>query len=300
MKRVLVTGATGFIGRHALEPLRQRGFDVHTASRRGENPDGVTAHAVDLLDPAASRDLVVRLRPTHLLHLAWYVEHGRFWTAPENELWVSATVSLVGAFADAGGRRAVLAGTCAEYDWSLGWCDERETPLAPRSLYAQCKDRTRAKVEALCAQRGVEFAWGRIFHLYGPGEHPQRLVASVIRALLAGEEARCTSGVQQRDFLHVADVAGAFVALLDSPVTGAVNIASGVPVTLAEVVKQIARQIGREDLLRLGALPDRPDDPPALLARTQRLQDEVRWHPGFDLAAGLADAIACRRKSFGT
>jgi nucleoside-diphosphate-sugar epimerase len=278
LKRVLLTGAGGFVGRHALEPLRARGFEV-------------TPCRFDLLDASATRAAVTVLAPTHLLHFAWYVEHGKFWTAEENRAWVGASLNLLQAFTRAGGRRAVMAGTCAEYDWSTGVCDEATTPLAPATLYGRCKDDTRAQAQAWCAQAGTSFAWGRIFHLYGPHEPPTRFVASVIRALLRGDPAPCTHGRQRRDFLHVADAADAFCALLDSDVTGAVNIGSGEPVTLAAVATEIARQLHAEDRLKLGALPAPPGDPAVLEARVERLRREVGWRPRYDLVRGVAQAI---------
>jgi nucleoside-diphosphate-sugar epimerase len=114
----------------------------------------------------------------------------------------------------------------------------------------------------------------------------------VIRALLRNEEARCTHGNQVRDYLFIADAAAAFVALLDSGATGAVNIASGQPVTLKEIVAIIAEEIGRLDLLRLGAIPAPADEPPLLLADVRRLSDTVGWTPRRDLRAGLSETIA--------
>jgi nucleoside-diphosphate-sugar epimerase len=279
VSRVLVTGATGFIGSHALTALEERGHEVHPA-------------AVDLLDPGAAEELVRAARATHLLHLAWYAVPGRFWAAPENAAWVEATLRLLRAFYAAGGRRAVGAGTCAEYDWSGdGLLSETSTPLRPATLYGLAKAQTFEAGAAL-----GELAWGRVFFLYGPGEHPDRLVASVARRLLAGDEAPTSEGTQVRDFMHVADVAGAFAALLDSGVTGAVNIGSGIPVTVRAVVDEVARAAGRPDLLRPGALPQREDEPVELVADVRRLRDEVGFRPRYDLESGIKDTVDHWRK----
>ena len=284
MKRVLVTGAGGFIGRQTLEPLRARGFEVHTAGR---------AQGVDLLTPGAAAAAVAGARPTHLLHLAWYAEHGRFWTAPENLAWVGASLELLRAFAEAGGQRAVVAGTCAEYAWGAdGRCAEGRTPLAPATLYGAAKHGLHEVLRAYAAQAGVSLAWGRVFFSFGPHEPAGRLVPSVARALLAGREAPVTHGRQLRDFLAVEELGDAFAALLDSTVQGAVNVASGEPIALRELVELIAHAAGRPDLVRFGAVEARPGEPAELVADVARLAGEVGWRPREPLDAGVERAVA--------
>lgn len=293
-RRVLVTGASGFIGARTLAPLLARGFEVHAAARRppaGRAPGDVEWHAADLLDVAQRRALVRDVAASHLLHLAWYAEPGTFWGARENAGWVAATIGLADEFAAAGGTRAVLAGTCAEYDWSSPQPLREDAPSAPATFYGACKDATRRVVDGLGERAGIEVAWGRVFFLYGPGEDERRLVASVARALAAGERAATSAGAQVRDFLHVQDVAGAFAALTDSAVTGIVNVASGEPVTVRHVVEELGRAAGRPELVDLGALPQRPGDPPRITADVARLRDEVGVTPAIGLADGLAQTL---------
>jgi nucleoside-diphosphate-sugar epimerase len=291
MKRVLVTGASGLIGSHVLAPLLARGFEVYAVTRRGLMTEDVPVYRVDLFDEKAAGALIRDVKPTHLLHLAWYAEHGRFWTAPENLRWVRASLALLEAFADEGGLRAVTAGSCAEYDSKPGFCSELVTRLDPTTLYGASKKALYGITDAYCRQIGLSWAWGRIFFLYGPGEHPNRLVSSVIRAMLHGERAETTHGEQLRDFMHVADVADAFAALVDTEVQGPVNIASGKPVRVKEVVMRIAELVGRRDLLHVGALADRPGDPKTLIADTERLRTEIGWVPRIELEDGLHATI---------
>jgi nucleoside-diphosphate-sugar epimerase len=292
-----VTGASGFIGSRACGGLAELGYEVHAVGRRPSGKDLSHWHCADLLEDDRRRRLVAEVAPSHLLHLAWYAEPGAFWTAPENTEWVAATIRLAQEFAAAGGRRAVFAGTCAEYDWSVaGRCSEADTPLRPATLYGVCKDATRRVVERV----GVDAAWGRVFFLYGPGEDPRRLVASVARSLVAGEQAATSHGRQLRDFLHVDDVADAFVRLVDSDVTGAVNVGSGEGVPILRVVELLAEAAGRPDLLDVGALPARPDDPDELVADVGRLRDELGWRPTRDLAEGLAETVAWWRERSGS
>jgi nucleoside-diphosphate-sugar epimerase len=290
MKRVLVTGASGFIGRHTLAALGDRGFDVHAVSSQARSSPGVRWHQADLLHASEVARVMDAVRPTHLLHLAWFAVPGRFWTSPENLRWVQASVELARAFAERGGQRLVAAGTCAEYEATDADCDEHATAVKPSTLYGTCKHATRMVVEGFADGR-FAMAWGRVFHLYGPDEHPDRLVPSVICSLMEGRPALCTAGTQVRDFLHVADVGGAFVALLDSGVCGPVNIASGSPVRVADVVLAIGRAMQAEALVRLGARPVPAHDPPRLTARVVRLRDEVGWRPSFDLGRGLESTI---------
>lgn len=293
MRRVLITGASGFIGRASIGPLVDREFEVHAVTaREPRDPDPRAVwHRHDLLSPGAPERVVGEIRPTHLLHFAWYAVPGKYWTAPENAQWAAASEALVRAFARSGGERCVGAGTCAEYDWSGGHCDERTTPLAPATLYGASKHAVHRAFEEIAGDR-LSSAWGRIFFLYGPHEDPSRLVPSVILSLLQGREALCTAGTQVRDFMHVDDVGDAFAALLASDVKGGVNIASGRAVPLADVIGTIASQLHAADRVRLGARPIPAGEPPSITAAVARLRDEVKWNAARDLDRGLAQTIA--------
>jgi len=290
-----VTGASGFVGLPVLERLVCAGAEVHALSTRARPPElpGVCWHRADLADRDEVDGLLDGIAPERLVHLAWCTEHGRFWRAPENVLWVQWSLQLVHAFVRRGGRRLLVLGTCAEYDWSSveGPLSESASPLAPATLYGAAKDALRRVTHAYTEQEGVELAWGRLFFLYGPREAPGRLVPSVIRSLLAGEPVATGSGEQVRDFMHVEDVAGAVVALLDSPVVGAVNIASGAAVTVGELIDRIVQLLGRPELVRRGALPERAGEPRLLLADVARLRDEVGFRPHWALGDGLAASV---------
>jgi nucleoside-diphosphate-sugar epimerase len=294
MKRVLVTGATGCVGRQTLPALVAKGWEVHAvaSTQTPAELDGITWHRTNLLDADEMRTMVEVADASHLLHLAWYVAPGRWASAPENFEWVQASLALVRAFRGAGGRRFVGAGSCLEYDWNYGYCSEARTPCVPHTVYGTCKHALQLLTSALSADGAITSAWGRIFFLYGPGEHPDRLVASAIRALLAGEPALCSHGNQIRDYLFSGDVANAFVTLLESDVTGPLNIASGQPIALKEIVNRIGHLIGRSDLVRLGAIPEAPTDTPLVVADTTRLAGTLGWHPRVDLEEGLTRTIA--------
>jgi nucleoside-diphosphate-sugar epimerase len=298
MKKVLLTGASGFIGRHCIEPMLARDFEVHAVSLTPppvalSTLPGVHWHRSDLLDAGAVKALVSEVEPKHLLHLAWYAVPGNYRTSPENLRWVQASLELYLAFAAHGGRRAVGAGSCIEYGQTdQQRCAEGVTPLAPSTLYGACKHAFHLMSEAFALEAGLSAAWGRIFFLYGPHEHPDRLVAHVTRSVLGGKLVRTTHGNQLRDFLHVGDIGAALAALLDSDVSGAVNIGSGLPVTLKDLFGKIAEFTGQGDLIAVGALPTPVNEPPVICADVTRLREEVGWSPQYDLHRGLRETVA--------
>jgi nucleoside-diphosphate-sugar epimerase len=303
MKRLLVTGATGSIGRHVIPRLTAAGWDVHGVSSKPHGPqpgEAVTWHVADLLRPADVEPLVAEVRATHLLHLAWYLAPGgahgagkgvHHYVAPENYAWLEASVRLLRLFRAHEGRRAVVAGSCLEYDWRYGYCSEALTPCAPHTVYGACKHALQIAAAAMNAAGEFGVAWPRIFFTYGPHEQPERLTASVARALIEERPALCSHGQQVRDYVYVEDVADALVRLLESDLIGPINLASGAALRLKDIVERIGALTGRSDLVRLGAIPAAPTDTPVVLADVRRMNDELRWQPTWSLDAGLTKTI---------
>jgi nucleoside-diphosphate-sugar epimerase len=301
--RVLLTGATGFIGSHVTRHLLDQGHDVHVLLRESSDRWRIT----DLLDrvkvlhgglPLTSDTSaeIARLEPQVCVHAAWFATPGEYLHSERNLDHVGASLGLARALAQTGCSRFVGLGTCFEYDTRLGYLSEGATPTRPASLYAASKLSTGLILERFGDNVGMDIAWARIFYQYGPYEDRRRLVPSVIRALLAGDEARVTRGEQVRDFLHIKDVAGALCAVALSDLRGPVNIGSGSPVTVRQVVNQIGALLGRQELVSLGALPYGPGDPMFVCADTSRLSD-TGFTPSFGLRDGLADTIDWWRRN---
>ena len=278
--RVLVTGGSGYLGQRTVSQLIARGADVHAVSRS----------AVDLLAPDTAEALIAAVRPDALVHFAWNATPGEYWTTPENVAWRDATARLARAFFAAGGTHFVGAGTCAEYSWTTGEpLNERRSETRPATLYGQCKIDAWREVAHAAEAAHASAAWGRIFNVFGGDEHPSRLVPSVARSLLRNEPALCTHGEQVRDFLHVDDVADAFATLATQPdVRGPINIASGTPTRVRDLVEGLATRLGHPELVRYGARPML--EPMSITADVSRLRDEVRWRPKITLDQGLEKA----------
>ncbi|MDP3229862.1 MAG: NAD(P)-dependent oxidoreductase [Acidovorax sp.] len=299
--RVLVTGGSGFIGQYCLTQLHVRGYEVHAVSSAVRPAtSAVQWHHASLLDAAQTKTLIHEVKPSHLLHLAWYTKHGRYWTAPENLSWAQGSLGLIREFTEAGGERLVIAGTCAEYDWSDGGvCREGVTPLVPATLYGTYKHALQLMLHSWCKQSGLSGAWGRVFSLYGPGENPQRLVASVITALLKREVATCGNSGLIRDYSHAEDVASAFVSLLESKLEGSVNIGSGESATLHDIVETIARKLDGGALIKFRVPPPGPSAEPTLLVPDITRLLSTGWKRRFDLDSGLDDTINWWREQAG-
>jgi nucleoside-diphosphate-sugar epimerase len=282
--KVLLTGASGFLGRCVFKLLSLQGIDTVVVGRK--QPHGVLASNflhVDLLGSVDFNELVRSSGTTHLLHLAWYAEHGKYWNSPLNLRWIDATVRLIEAFCLAGGQQIVLAGTCAEYDWSYGYCSEANTPLNPATLYGIAKDVTRRLVTAVCAEHQVPCAWGRIFLPYGPGEHSDRLIPALTDAFNGKRAPFGVNSSAFRDFLHVEDVADGFLTLLQGEAVGAFNICSGQPVQIAEVVKLLAQSCNADPQLVFDLNTERPGEPSLLVGDNKKIVD-LGWCTKHELS----------------
>jgi nucleoside-diphosphate-sugar epimerase len=286
--RVLLTGGSGFLGRHVLAALARHGIETVAAGRR--KPEGAGAFIeADLLAATDFAEIVREAGATHLLHFAWYAEHGKYWTSPLNLRWADATARLAEAFCEAGGKKAVIAGTCAEYDWSHGICLEDATPLEPATLYGAAKDAARRLTMAVCRQHGMPCAWGRIFLPFGPGESGQRLIPSLID-VFGGKRAPFGVNAEAcRDFLHASDVAEGFITLLRCG-EGAFNISSGEPVKLADLVILLADMMDADASVVLGLPGGRSGEPPLLIGDNTKLK-ALGWEKRIGLREGLQGMI---------
>lgn len=279
MRRVLVTGAGGFVGRHVVAALAGRAEVV---------PATIDGRRADLLDPAARAALADGTEADTLIHLAWVTEHGQFWASPLNAAWEAATADLFGRFYAAGGRRIVGTGSCAEYDWSTGAARFHENAaLRPHTEYGAAKVRTGERLAGLAGQRQASWAWARIFFSFGAGEPVGRLVPLMLRAVATGEPLEIGPGRTTRDFMPIEALGQAIAALALSDVEGPVNTASGVATRFDDLARMIERLAGVDGVI----LPDRralgPAEPEALVADTTRLRDEV----GFRTDAALEHAL---------
>lgn len=291
MKKILITGASGFIGRHTLDKLKNLGYEVHAlAFKNPIKSIDVHWHIVDLHKQKDVSKLIKEIQPSHLLHLAWNVSPG-YLNSCNNFDWVVLSLNLFKEFQQNGGKRIVVAGTCFQYDHQDEICNEETTLRKPASIYGACKQSLQTMLESFSKQTDLSTAWGNIFFIYGENESPARLVSSVIISLLKNESANCTEGTQIRDFLYVEDVADAFVHLVDSDIQGTMNIGSGQAIELKNIINNLAKILTKTELINLGARAMPKDEPAQIVADTTRLKNELNWQPKYTLNDGLIKTV---------
>jgi nucleoside-diphosphate-sugar epimerase len=293
--RVLLTGAAGFVGSRVARVLLARGHEVH-AVVRGTHPrprlrdvTGIRLLRGDVVDENDIRELVARTAPETCIHCAWVATPGEYLTSADNAVHEAAAEHLGRALTENGCGRIVALGTCFEYAPSDVPHDEMSL-LGPSTVYARAKLTAYERLTHICEGTQTSLAWARLFHLFGPDEDPRRLVPSVTLALLGGRAAATTAGEQLRDFLHVDDVATALATIAESRVSGPVNVASGRPVRVRDVVHHIGTLTGRPDLLKLGALPYAVGDPMIVTADVAKLA-ACGFAPRRTLEEGLAETV---------
>ena len=268
---MLITGATGFIGTQLVRELENASIEVVPVIRAGnrgclekmphikrfiESSDIFQEGADWWQEQCADVDTVI--------HAAWYVEPGKYLHSPRNMDCLRGSLNLAHGAVSAGIRRFIGVGTCFEYATRYGVLSV-DTPLDPLTPYAAAKAASFMALAQWLPEQSVEFAWCRLFYLYGEGEHEDRLVPYIRKCLSRGQPARLTGGTQIRDFLDVAEAGRLLAKVALGAQQGAINICSGLPVTVRQLAEQIATEFGRQDLLQFGSRADNPFDPPCVV-----------------------------------
>lgn len=271
MALILLTGATGFVGRQVLLALAERGCAVRAVVRKGSQDRIAASDTIESV--VTTEDLWAESETwcaeacrdvDTIIHAAWYAEPGLYLQSPKNADCLAGTLRLAQGAARAKVRRFAGIGTCLEYDASGGTLSVA-TPLKPATPYARAKVDAFNALSQMLPRASIEFLWCRLFYLYGSGEDARRLVPYLRARLSAGEPAELSSGSLVRDYLDVRDAGRMIADAALGTAQGAMNICSGNAVTIRALAERIADGYGRRDLLRFGARPDPAHEPPCIV-----------------------------------
>jgi nucleoside-diphosphate-sugar epimerase len=292
--RVLVTGGSGFIGAHCIRELLRRRHDVAMLALPTDPVERIRplVDRLTILRGTLSelpREAIRQWKPDACLHLAWYVEPGKYLEADENAACLAGSLELLNALIAGGCTRFVGAGTCFEYAMTGEILTESAT-TRPASPYAAAKLSLCEMGQKICARQGCRFAWGRIFYPYGPEEDRRRAIPALINALLDSRPFSASTGEQVRDYIHVEDVATAFAVMLEAQAEGVFNICSAQAVSLRELFTLIGQRLGKTELIQFGSLPPRDWEPPSIEGDNARLR-ALGWTARYPLKAGLDQTI---------
>jgi len=271
MTTVLLTGATGFVGMQIFKALVVLGARVVPVVRLGKESSIRTFDNVDrvISSPDIFQESVGWWTEQcdgvdTVIHAAWYAEAGKYLMSHRNMDCLIGSLNLAKGATFAGVKRFVGIGTCFEYDLAATILSIH-TPLNPMTPYASAKAALYMGLSKWLSEQSVEFAWCRLFYLYGEGEDERKLVSYLHKQLADEKEVELTSGIQIRDFLDVSEAGEVIARLALGKQKGPINVCSGVPITVRQLAEQIADNYDRRGLLKFGARPDNLIDPPCVV-----------------------------------
>ena len=297
-RRILVTGAAGFLGSHLVPRLIDGGAEVcaldlpaarhWSLTERSGIAAAVRADVRTLADTAHDDALGAIDTVIHLAAAGVIGEVTNFRELVSANIDGTMAVLLA---AQRSGARLIYCGSCFEYGSGAAWTEDALP--APTSEYGAAKAAGWLIAQAFARRTGLEIVSLRPFTMYGPLEPPGRLIPSVVRHALAGRPIDLTAGDQVRDFVYVEDVADAFVVATttDAAVGGTFNVCSGSAVTVRDIVQRILQQTGSTAPARFGVLPYRPTELPVLSGDTSRAERILGWRARVSLDEGLARTI---------
>ena len=286
--RILLTGASGFLGREIAHHLRQRRAVVAGLVRHAEQCVAPQDFVGDFLRLESCATQISAFAPDVLIHCAWSgvpVATRDLLSQYDN---FAASVALFDHAMEAGAQLVIGLGTQAEYGLTTTPVSE-DAPTQPVTHYGIAKQATGAALLRLAHRRARRAIWLRLFGLYGPRETAPSMLPWVAHQFAKGQAPALTPCTQRWDYLHVRDAARAVCDLLSTQAQGVFNLASGEAPPLRETVLKLRDLMAPEIEPDFGAVPFGPEQVHCLAADVSRLKAAIGWAPQISLEAGLGE-----------
>ena len=293
-ERIVITGASGFLGSHLSRRLLAEGAEIHAVSRicRESELQGIRWWQADLSDAVSTRSLFQQIKPGAIFHLSGLAtaRSDRELILPTFNSLVVSTVNVLMAAADTGCRRLVLAASLTEPQ-------PGKLEITPGSPYAAAKWASGAYARMFHRLYKFPVVIVRPFMTYGPGQDEQKLVPYVILSLLQERAPKLSSGRQEIDWVYIDDVIEGFLASASAPnIEGnTIDLGSGLTVPIRTVVRRVIDLLDAQVEPLFGALADRPAEP-LRVADTEDAYAKLSWKAQIPLNEGLAQTIAWYRQ----
>lgn len=292
-KRILLTGATGLIGKELFKPLLESGYEIFAVSRKPmQNSNTITWLSGDLFDAQFIKDCCEKAKADILVHLAWKVTKD-YANSNENFSFLAGSISLLQEFQAHGGKQVFFCGSYFEYDLSQTILTE-QSKLAPEKMaYTFCKNELRKIAEKFCKQNAMDFCYGRIFNVFGHNEEKQRLTRQILDNLFTDKEVVIKSGPLQKDYMYSKEIAAAITAVLKSNVQGTINICTGKPIAIKDIALTIARKLHKEHLVKFQN--DFGSQPLCIYGDNTKLLSETDYKPQYSFEQAIDEIIEAYR-----
>ena len=269
MKKLIIFGGNGFIGKYVSSFfINNNNFEIHIITRSLKNISSnlksprIIFHALDLFNQDEIKILFRKIKPTHLIQLAWCSEHQKYWNDPQNNIWVEINNTISRSFINNGGNRAIFIGSSAEYDWSTNnLLNEFESKLNPFSIYGKSKLKSFYETTNYFEKNFASMSWIRLFNPFGPGEDERRLIPKLCINLFKDQKMEFDAANTTRDFIYVNDLAYLIYELLNSDYFGPINISSGEKTIIKDLIIKAAKYFNKEKLINFDSSIDEPKFP---------------------------------------
>ena len=286
MKKILVTGANGFIGSHVLQKLNEQEFKIFTISSTKESSSN--NYNGNFLDEFFLDNILNVIKPEVIIHLAWYTEPEKFYNHPINDEWKKRTIYFIKQFFLLGGKRFIFSSTCNEYG-----IEEIQAPISennecfPRTKYGSAKNEVTNFLLQNYYNQSIIL---RNFFVCGPGENPKKLLSSTILNLLKNKSVFLRRPYDKLDFVDVRDVANVIKIVIENNCFGVFNVGSSKVYTPLKLARKIV------NTLDYGEVFSNKDklvykDTKCIWADNKKLCNILNFNLKFDINKSITDLL---------